>query len=376
MQKHELEELLSRYKAGLATDEEKALLETWYTKHQEAGPLEYSLTEIQEDAGQVWMGLQHNSVTRPKHTKIWVSAAAAILLFISVGGYYLLNRPVIPPAIAKNKTHEITPGGNKAVLTLANGRQIVLADARNGNLANEQNAVINKTSDGQIAYAANTTQANSQILFNTIATPKGGQYKLVLADGTSVFLNAASSLHYPAVFTGHERMVELTGEAYFEVAHNSKMPFKVRSKGQIIEVLGTHFNINAYADEDATVTTLLQGSVKVGADAHSDNFKILKPGQQSIHQELTNSFLVKPADTELAMAWKNGYFEFDRADIKTIMRQISRWYDVAVEYKGTIKKDEYVGRIERNAQLKDVLQMLQFSHIHFKVENNKIIVTP
>lgn len=376
MQKNELEELLSRYKAGLATDDEKALLETWYTKHQEAGTVEYSLTEIQEDAGQVWMGLQHNSITKHKHTKVWVSAAAAILLFVSVGGYFLLNRLVTPSAIVKNKTLGITPGGNKAVLTLASGRQIVLTDAKNGSLANEHNAVIKKTADGQIAYAANTTEASGVVLYNTIATPKGGQYKLVLADGTRVFLNAASSLHYPAVFAGHERMVELTGEAYFEVAHNSKMPFKVKSNGQVIEVLGTHFNINAYSDEDATVTTLLQGSVKVSAAGQTDHFKILKPGQQSIHQDLTNSFLVKPADTELAMAWKNGYFEFDRADIKTIMRQISRWYDVGVEYKGTIKKDEYVGRIERNAQLKDVLQMLQFSHIHFKVENNKIIVTP
>src|SRR4051812_37282967 len=174
MQKNELEELLNRYKAGLATDEEKALLETWYTKHQEGESLDYSLTELQEDADHIWGNLQ-SQVNKPKRTKMWGSAAAAILVLISVGGYFLLSRPISQSSIiAKNKVHGIMPGGNKAVLTLANGRQIILADAKNGSLANENNAIINKTADGRIAYAANTAEASGEVLFNTIATPKGG----------------------------------------------------------------------------------------------------------------------------------------------------------------------------------------------------------
>ncbi len=307
---------------------------------------------------------------------LWLrlAAAAIVLAFLSVGGYFLLSKKASnQQQIAQNQIHDIAPGGNKAILTLADGKKISLTDAKNGTLANQDVVNINKTQDGQLVYNISNHQNTpiQTITYNTIETPRGGQYHLILADGTQVWLNAASSLRYPTTFTGKERKVELTGEAYFEVVHNAKSPFKVISNGQEVEDIGTHFNINAYTDEPATKTTLLEGAVRVSENNHS---KILSPGQQATVSNHT--LTINTVDTEEAIAWKNGQFVFENENIHSIMRKLSRWYDAEVVYSGAISNEVFVGEMSRYKNVSKVLDILQHTgKVHFKVEGKKIIVS-
>ncbi|WP_183560394.1 FecR family protein [Mucilaginibacter sp. SP1R1] len=305
----------------------------------------------------------------PFYQKTIFRAAAAILVFLSVGAYFITSRK--PQQISYSKIHkqDIAPGGNRAVLTLADGSKIVLENSKNGTVSKQGNIIVAKA-DSQLTYRAVSTAGN-KIAFNTIATPKGGQYNLVLSDGTKVKLNAASSLKYPATFTGTERKVELTGEAYFEVAKNKAMPFKVKAAGQVVEVLGTHFNINAYADESTIKTTLLEGSVKVSAGT---NIGFLKPGQQASAQTDGSIKITNNVDIDEIMAWKDEMFQFNGADIQTIMRQVARWYDVDVEFRGKLPSDLYRGKISRNVNVSQVLKILELSGINFIIEGRKIIV--
>ncbi len=305
--------------------------------------------------------------------------AAAILLLLAVGITVsrLLHKKEDRKSLAIHPT-DLPPGGNKAVLTLADGSKIVLDDTKRGKIAKQQNVVIDKTQSGQLVYTVDDAIKNAGkpvaanlIAFNTIATPRGGQYEVVLPDGTKVWLNAASSLKYPTTFTGSERRVELTGEAYFEVAKNAARPFFVTASGQTVEVLGTHFNINSYFDEKAIKTTLLEGSIKV---SDGKNKAVIKPGQQSIIQFINNSIIIRDADTEEAIAWKNGKFLFNYTDLQTIMRQLSRWYDVDVEYQGTIAPKHYSGHISRNVPVSQIFQVLKTSGINFTISGRKIIV--
>jgi ferric-dicitrate binding protein FerR (iron transport regulator) len=218
------------------------------------------------------------------------------------------------------------------------------------------------------------TKASNQgslISYNTLSTPRGGQYQLVLPDGSKVWLNASSSIHFPTAFAGHERNVELTGEAYFEIAKNKQKPFHVNVNGMQVEVLGTHFNVNAYGDEGAIKTSLLEGSVKIKKGNISG---LLKPGQQGVLKKNSTDLEIKNADMNEAIAWKNGLFEFDGADIKSIMREIGRWYDVDVVYAGKVPDRRFEGKISRDAQLSDVLKILALSNVKFSVEGKKIIV--
>jgi transmembrane sensor len=301
-----------------------------------------------------------------------VAAAAAILVVFSFGIYLLAGRTGPKQRVAQVQ-QDIAPGGNKAVLTLGNGRQILLTDAKKGVLANENNTNIMKTADGQITYQG-AAAGKKALVYNTVSTPRGGRYALVLADGTKVFLNAASSLKYPAAFTGSNRQVELTGEAYFEVVHNSRKPFMVLTKGQIIEDLGTHFNINAYAEEPVEKATLLEGRIRV---VKGEKAAILKPGQEAIsgNQQDLSAILVQDADTDQAVAWKNGYFMFNGENIKTIMRSISRWYDVDVVYRTNVTGKDFSGGISCFDNISKVLAMLESTHtVHFKIEGRRIIV--
>jgi transmembrane sensor len=214
---------------------------------------------------------------------------------------------------------------------------------------------------------------SSEVVYNTISTPRGGQYQLMLADGSKVWLNAASSLRFPASFVGKERKVELLGEAYFEVAKNAKMPFKVKVNGMEVEVLGTHFNINSYENESTIRTTLLEGSVKINKNNSSS---LLKPGQQAQMNKAGEIKIINDADVEEAIAWKEGKFQFDRADIHDIMRQLTRWYDVDVEYKGTVSS-HFGGTISRDVNLSQVLNMLHLTgEVKFQVEDRKVVVMP
>jgi transmembrane sensor len=319
----------------------------------------------------------------PIFRRRWIRVAAAAVLLIGAGAVYKFaddkeREQQIVRINAENEKHDVAPGGNKAVLTLANGSVIILDSATNGTLTQQGNSKVIKLSNGQLVYNLVSKKPN-EILYNTISTPRGGQYQLTLADGSKVWLNAASSLRFPATFTGNERNVELTGEAYFEVAKNASMPFKVNVAGKAeVEVFGTHFNINNYVDETTINTTLLEGKVKVTPLSNSklriQNSRMLAPGQQAILNNNGQISLNKKVNVEEVMAWKNGIFNFNNADLQTVLRQLSRWYDVDVVYEGAIPQREFEGKMERNLNLSQVLKILEKNNVHFKIEKKKLIV--
>lgn len=306
----------------------------------------------------------------------WLRVSAAVILVATIGivAYRWMNKSTNidrQTALRQNPPKKnITPGGNKAVLTLGNGTQVILDEAKNGNVASQGNTTIIKI-DGKLAYEKKG--AANEVMYNTITTPRGGQYQLELADGSKIWLNASSSLRFPTAFPGKERMVELTGEGYFEVAKNTAQPFYVKVNNMQVEVLGTHFNIMAYADESAVNTTLLEGSVKIRT---GNTTSLLKPGQQARLQQ-ENIKIKEDVDVEEVVAWKNGFFQFDRnTNIQQVMRQISRWYDVDINYDGAVPKRSFGGKISRESNLSEVLKVLEVSKIHFKLEGKKLSVMP
>jgi ferric-dicitrate binding protein FerR (iron transport regulator) len=313
-----------------------------------------------------------------------VSAAAALIAVLATGAWFFVGRkgpgqaPLTAQKSAPPAPADVLPGSNKALLTLDDGSTIALDSAKSGSLTRQGNTRVLKSEDGQLKYEPVTGDNAVGVSYNILSTPKGGQYKLVLPDGSQVWLNAASSIRYPAAFSGKERKVEVSGEAYFEITKNASMPFRVLVDHQLkaihpmeIEVLGTHFNVNAYADETAIRTTLLEGLVKVAKGASS---RLLRPGQQAQLQDNGEIRWIPDADTENAVAWKNGVFEFGDENLQTVMRQISRWYDVEVVYEGNIPADRFTGRVSRNTSLSGVLKILKLSDIRFTIENKKIII--
>lgn len=370
-------ELLEKYRSGNCTAAEKAIVETWYLNFEQETADPLTADELEQATDRIWAGLP---IHEKSQLKLWprITGAAAVLLILSAGLYFF-NPATHQPALLAQKEHtpQILPGGNKATLTLANGQKITLDGADNGQLAEQAGIIITKTKDGQLVYTVanqGTSTVERQTVMNTIATPKGGQYQINLPDGTKVWLNAASSLRYPTVFTGTERRVSLTGEAYFEVAKvQPAKSFSVNSPTQTVEVLGTHFNINSYADEQAVKTSLLEGSVKVTAQTGTSESVFLKPGQQAIL--LGNQLNVNLSDTEEAIAWKNGMFSFKDADLQTVMRSVARWYDVEVNYEGNLPGRQFSGEIHRNINLSEVLDILSFFKVHFRIDGKKITVT-
>ncbi|PSL24966.1 FecR family protein [Chitinophaga ginsengisoli] len=311
---------------------------------------------------------------RPIYTYRRWAAAAAVLLLLGTGAYFWYSRMPASRPIASNAQvrplHDATPGVTGAVLTLDDGRQVELDSTGNGVIAN-QNGTKVLLRKGQLDYESGS--GSTGISYNTMTTPRGRQFKLVLPDGTKVWLNAASSLKYPTAFTGNERKVEITGEAYLEVAQHADKPFILTAANNVtIKVLGTSFNVNAYADENAVHTTLVTGSVQVAAV--NGDAVTLQPGKEARLQKKTGKFSVLAADEEQVLAWKNGYFYFDRADIQTIMRQIARWYDVEVEYK-EIPDKKFSGTIPRNVNASQVFKILELTgNVHFTIDGNKVIV--
>lgn len=302
--------------------------------------------------------------------------AAAVLLLLAAGIIYgvhpftsqetaTLNNPV---------SKVIQPGSKKAILTLADGSQIALDHHLVGKVAGQGNLTLQQNK-GQLIYqsAGNTdlAAANAQ---NVVTTPKGGEYQLILHDGTRVWLNAASSLSYPVVFSGAERRVKIQGEAYFEVAKNAKMPFIVEGNGTAVKVLGTHFNVSAYPDDAFVKTTLVEGAVEVSRKLQK---ALLKPGQEAFAGVGADRINVKNVDTEQALAWKNGYFMFDNEDIKTVMKLISRWYNVDVEYQGNLTGKTFGGTISRFGEIRDLLKSIELTDaIHFEIRGRRVIVKP
>jgi ferric-dicitrate binding protein FerR (iron transport regulator) len=305
----------------------------------------------------------------------WGKVAAAVFIFAIAGGtfWFLSSRQDNNSglfAFLNHPEYDIQPGGNRAVLTLGDGSRIVLDSLQNGTIAKQGNVEIVKLDDGRLAYDVSGDE-KSNILNNKIITPRGGQYYVKLPDGTKVWLNSASSIDFPAIFTGKERKVEITGEVYFEVAHDANLPFVVKAGDAQIKVLGTHFNVNAYEDEDAVKVTLLEGQVKVSSSP--ENSVSLSPGQQ-VSLSKTGDMDVAKVDPSAAITWKNGYFQFDHADIQTVMRQLARWYDVEIVYGKAIPKQLFGGEMQRNLTLSQVLNILGKSQVRFRIEDRKIIV--
>ncbi len=300
----------------------------------------------------------------------WGWAAAVLVLLVSAGAYFLLKPSPAKPVMAA--VADIAPGSNKAVLTLADGSEMLLDSA--GNRTIQQGGTAIKQTGGNLQY--NATGGEAAGSYNTLTTPRGGQFRITLPDGTKVWLNAASSLHYPTAFTENERKVSITGEAYFEVAKNEEKPFRVAINAtNTIEVLGTSFNVNAYTDEDYISTTLLTGLVRV---RNGTGQAVLKPGQQA-HATAAQPFVqvLEHADISKAIAWKNGLFNFQDVDLKEVMQQLSRWYDIEVVYERGIPELQFIGEIDRSMPLSEVLKGLQMSGVNFRLEQGRrLLVYP
>nr|WP_199081150.1 FecR family protein [Pedobacter sp. ASV19] len=376
MNKQELKTLLEKFDAGQCTPEEIGLLESWYLVWLSEETIDFEEAEAERRVDQIWDRLKLD-VEIKKKIMFWprIAAAAVLLLSLSLGLYFYQSHSIVRKQELVQQ--DVAPGGNKAYLTLADGKKITLTDVANGELAKQAGVAIRKSADGQLIYQlSDRGAANDKPAYNTIETPNGGQYQVILPDGTKVWLNAASVLKFPSSFAGlKERSVDLSGEGYFEVSHNAKQPFIVKSRQQEVLVLGTHFNINSYTGE-TTITTLLKGAVmvrrsgKIANPLEGKDFAVLKPGEQS---ELKEKITISPADLEMATAWKDGLFIFNKTKLQNILMQLSRWYNVHVDYSDVPKDRALSGTIKRESNLSSVLKMLyETSRINFIIEENTI----
>ncbi|EOR96293.1 putative anti-sigma factor [Arcticibacter svalbardensis MN12-7] len=296
----------------------------------------------------------------------WVKYSAAALILFTLGASLLIyNKESSSVKIKKEVAIVVTPGGNVATLTLADGSTIKLNEERSGKLGVQGNAAIVKKGSGELVYQT-IDKLNSTPTYNTLSTPRGGQYKITLPDGSRAWLNAASSIEYPTAFNTNERRVKINGEVYFEVMPNKSKPFIVSTEGQDIQVLGTHFNVNAYKDEEVIRTTLIEGSVKITLP--SNRFSILIPGQQSVVVPGTDHITLNKADTEAASGWKDGNIYFNNTDLKGVLRQLARWYDVDIDPSG-IPERKLNGIISRDVNLSVVLHAIEkTSDLRLKIE--------
>ncbi|MGN7721651.1 FecR family protein [Chitinophaga sp. 22620] len=378
--------LMERYFKGACTDEErkelaqyihaaqddgllKEVLDSTWGRFQPEGPMPAGAA----DRVQAALLSADSKVAPMRRRKPWLAAAAAVLLLLAAGGFWfnrekkqpIAQQPVQLPLVAS-----VLPGGNKAVLTLGDGTVIALDSSGNGVLAQQGNMKIVKQANGQLAYEQ-AGQGQEEVLFNTMRTPRGGEYRLTLPDGSRVWLNAASSVTYPTAFTGESREVSITGEAYFEVAKQAGKPFRVKAGAMSVEVLGTHFNINAYTEEKTVKTTLLEGAVKIAA---SGKEALLKPGQQAGLQGNGSLNVKDNVNLDEVVAWKNGLFQFNDADMPAVMRQLENWYDVKVIYEGEVPERSFGGAMQRSLPLTDVLKILEENNVKFRLEGRNLIV--
>lgn len=390
MNKEEVAKLLERYSAGLCTEDEKALVESWHLNELSNKHSDVDHTELIAARKQIWNAIQEETQLHSRNRiQLWLklAAAAVILFFIGLVINYQVKKefPGSQQISSKVNGEVILPGGNKATLTLSDGSKISLTDAANGIIAKQAGINITKI-NGELVYKVAAVSGGKKGLYNTIETPRGGQYQINLPDGTKVWLNAESSLRYPATFDQSERLVELKGEAYFEVAKRldkkgSRIPFKVKTelcagRNQEVEVLGTHFNINAYRNEPSNKTTLLEGSVRI-KNLSSNADGLLKPGQQSIISASSIAVSIIAVDAEESIAWKDGFFSFNEENLETIMNKLSRWYNVEIDYRGNKINKTFGGRISRFNSVNEVLDMLQTTgSVHFKIEGRRILVMP
>ena len=410
----QIKNLLDSYIAGSATQQEQQLVEQWLEENDQQNT-EWQLMNNKDKAAwllQLYRDID-NSIT-PKdadweedntidsshawYKKFWVPVAAALIVSIGAGIYYFLlpqqERATPVSVIAPQLQNDALPGTNKAILMLDNGKTILLDDSQDGVLVKQGGTAVSKQGENLMYKGKGNNDKDAPVVFNTLTTPRGGQYKLVLADGSKVWLNASSSIRYPVSFTGNERKVEITGEVYFEISQLSvdglkgkatkRIPFIVKvnmlgREGAEVEVLGTHFNINAYDDEDAISTTLLEGSIKISPPRPNEKSLeavIITPGQQARLNKNGLLQLVKEVNIEETVAWKNGLFMMDGVAIPAVLRQLARWYDVDIVYGNGIPEGRITGDIPRDMNLSEVLKVMELSGVHFKIDNKKIIVNP
>ncbi len=381
--------LIEKYQSGTISAEEMLELNHWYHSYNDSKAeitltstlTEKDFSELIKSKTLASIGIKGSRPLRVRNRR-WLMPAAAAVLAVILGTYFLTGSSAstkeTPEAVTATTPppQDLAPGGDKALLTLEDGSVIVLDSTSNGVISLQDNIKVVKKANGQVVYEINGRQLSvaDEPVYNTISTPRGGQYQVTLSDGTKVWLNAASSIRFPVVFTGDERKVEITGEAYLEVAKNIHLPFRAKAGGSEIEVLGTHFNVNAYDNETAIRTTLLEGRVKVHAP--DKTVKTLSPGQQSAIDRSGKVQVVNNADTEEAVAWINGRFQFNSTDIATILRQIERWYDVDVEYRGTVSM-RFTGQLNRSVFASKIFEKLALTdEVRFKIDGRKIIVSP
>ena len=383
--------LLLKYYHGKASAAETHFLQQWLDQNEENKVFLENITNEKKlqkelqifnslDMHAAWQNVAARTTKQKKTFNFWAKAnilkyAASVALLAIIGAaFFLIKKDTVPTELISFKAlpvHQDTlPGSNKTTLTFADGSFVVLQDQKNG-VIKEYNGVKIIKLDEEIIFKSDNTPETNFEGNNIISTPKGAQYKIVLLDGSKVWLNAASTISFPTVFTQKERVVELKGEGYFEIAKNALKPFKVKANKTIVSVLGTHFNIMAYANEETTNTTLLEGSVKVCAGNAS---QVLLPGQQA---KVKDNIEVTEVDLEEAIAWKNGNFQFNNTELGMIMRQIERWYNVKVDFKGQVAEKHFTGVISRDIAITKVLKMLELSgDINFTIEERRIIVAP
>jgi len=374
---HRIAGLLKQSHQQKLTDQERAELDNWF--HQLKGDTADLENWVAEAGGEEKLAAQlldrFNQKLSKKHQGkryLYYGIAASLLLIFSVGLLFRQHTAPIQqtPAFVKKVT---APGGNRALLTLSDGKQIDLNGQATGYVGVEAGAKIYKTASGRLVYNGDAV-AKASIAYNTLTIPRGGQYEIELPDGTKVWLNADTKLRYPTHFSGNERKVELTGEAYFEVAHNKAMPFKVVTTNQEVTVLGTHFNVKGYADDDRIATTLLEGSVNVLNKASGLSRKLI-PGKQSTVAQHSGTIDVQSVRLEQVMAWKNGYFIFENEDIGSIMKLIGRWYDVDIDFKQG-QTTSFGGTFSKSTDLNDLLKSFEaISNLRFKVQGRRVTVS-
>ncbi|PUZ22496.1 FecR family protein [Chitinophaga costaii] len=372
--------LLQRYREGICTPEETAWVENWFQSLQEQSTWQVPPAEAVMIRERMLAAIRESmeEATTPvyrlppqRRFPWW--AAAAVLLLMGASAWWMYHQTHITPVVAQAHT-DLAPGHAGALLTLANGQQVLLDSVGNGPVASQHGVQVVQQ-HGQLAY----TGVPQEMAYNTLSTPAGKTYRIVLPDGTQVWLNAASSITYPVAFTGKDRQVSMTGEAYFEVAHRPQQPFRIKCGHALIEDIGTAFNVNAYTDEAALTTTLVEGAVKIAlqpgtAAVARPASTVLKPGEQAALQASGEITVASEVDLRAVTAWKDGNFRFNNADIHTIMRQVARWYNVQVIYEGDIEAT-FSGGISRDVNASELLHILESTDkVRFEISSKTITV--